>query len=247
LLAFRQADTDGARRLNEEALIVSRVAGDRRGEVDAIVGLARVALRNGESARVCALAEESLALARTLPDQYAIATPLHLLAAGTRQAGDVARARVLYSESLALNRRRCDSPFVAMELMNTAFLELHAGNPRQAVANLREVLAISQSENIPDFVPICLIGFAGVAAVSGAAPRAATLLGALHTALARSASVLDPDDQQEHDWCLDLAQGAMEANAFAAAWSAGQLLSAEQALAAALNGAGGPEPSRDQA
>lgn len=244
LLAFRHGDTEDSRRLNEEALAVARAADDRRGEVDALVGLARVALRDGEIARVCALAEQSLALARILPDRNAIATPLHLLAAGTRQAGDVARARTLYGESLALSRQRGDTSFVAMELMNTAFLELRAGEPRQAAINLREALAISRREGLGHFVPVCLIGLADVAAVDGAAPRAATLLGAAQGTLARSAAVLDPDDQQEFDWCLDLVRGAVEADAFAAAWAAGQALSAEQAAVVAFGDAGAWEPDR---
>src|SRR5437870_7416499 len=99
VLAFRageQAESEGR---NEQALEVARAVGDREAEALALVGLSRVAFRDGDYEHVQALAEEARGLVREL-DADADVPPLHLLAAGTRLGGDYNAAFELYNESL---------------------------------------------------------------------------------------------------------------------------------------------------
>src|SRR5205807_375291 len=78
--------------------------GEEEAEALALVGLSRVAFRDGDYGRVRSLAAEARNLTRDL-DPAAGTMPLHMLAAGTRLAGDLDEAANLYTESLELNRR----------------------------------------------------------------------------------------------------------------------------------------------
>src|SRR5260370_41027196 len=86
LLAFRAGAQAESQQRNEAALEIARSLGDREVEAKALVGLSRVALRNGDYPRVRALAFEARELTRDL-DAEAGAPPLPLLAAGARLAG----------------------------------------------------------------------------------------------------------------------------------------------------------------
>lgn len=86
-LAFRAGAQTESRDRNEAALEAARAVGDREAEALALVGLSRVAFRDGDYARVRLLAAEARELTRDL-DAAAGAAPLHMLA-----AGDAARRR----------------------------------------------------------------------------------------------------------------------------------------------------------
>lgn len=68
VFAFRQGDQEGSRTRNEEALAVAQAVSDPRGECDALTGLARVSLRDGDYDRVVELAEQARERARAAGD-----------------------------------------------------------------------------------------------------------------------------------------------------------------------------------
>jgi hypothetical protein len=200
--AFRAGDQERSRTRNDEALAVARVAADLRGECDALTGLARVALRDGDYGLVAELAGEARQRARSAGDLAAETAPLHLLAAGTRLAGDYLRARELYTESLELNRALGHPGWVAMELHNLGWVELHLGDLEAAEARFRERDAAEGGED--SYASAWReLNWAAVAAGRGESEEARARFDAGRAALSALGVALDPDDQAEVDWLDD--------------------------------------------
>ena len=198
LLAFRAGAMIDSQDRNDAALRAARTVGDREAEALALVGLSRVAFRNGDYASVRSLAAEARDLTRTL-DAAAGAAPLHLLAAGTRLAGDYDEATGLYAESLELNRRLGDSRGVAMELHNIGHVELHRGNVDAAERCFADCADVRNHDD-PYEVAMTHLNHAALAFSRGDRERAAELLRRTQSALDGAGIVLDPDDAFEVEW-----------------------------------------------
>jgi tetratricopeptide (TPR) repeat protein len=201
LLAFRQGAQDESRTRNEAALEVARAVGDREAEALALVGLSRIAFRDGDYDRVRSLASEARELTSDL-EPAAGAAPLHLLAAGTRLAGDHDEAVRLYTESLELNRRLGDRRVVAMELHNLGHVELHRGNVDAAERYFAEADELRNRAD-PYERAMEALNQAAVSWRRGDADRAGELLDDVGATLAEAGITLDPDDAFEVGWLRD--------------------------------------------
>lgn len=200
-LAFRAGAQTESRDRNEAALEAARAVGDREAEALALVGLSRVAFRDGNYARVRLLAAEARELTRDL-DAAAGAAPLHMLAAGTRLAGDHDEAVELYTESLELNRRLGDSRMVGMELHNIGHVELHRGNVEAAERCFAECADVRNHDD-PYEAAMTHLNHAALAFARGDRERAAELLRRTQSTLDGAGIVLDPDDAFEVEWLHD--------------------------------------------
>ncbi|MCA1680078.1 MAG: hypothetical protein LC790_15855 [Actinobacteria bacterium] len=200
-LAFRAGAQTESRDRNEAALEAARAVGDREAEALALVGLSRVAFRDGDYARVRLLAAEARELTRDL-DAAAGAAPLHMLAAGTRLAGDHDEAVELYTESLELNRRLGDSRMVGMELHNIGHVELHRGNVEAAERCFAECADVRNHDD-PYEAAMTHLNHAALAFARGDRERAAELLRRTQSTLDGAGIVLDPDDAFEVEWLHD--------------------------------------------
>jgi tetratricopeptide (TPR) repeat protein len=198
LLAFRQGAQAESQARNQAALQVARAVGDREAEALALVGLSRVAFRDGDYPRVQSLAAQARELTGEL-DAAAGVAPLHMLAAGTRLAGDLDRAALLYTESLELNRRLGDRRMVGVELHNLGHLELHRGNLEAAERCFSEVAGLRDPHD-PYMAGMAQLNQAALAVARGGQQRAAELLGRAQATLEGAGIVLDPDDAFEVDW-----------------------------------------------
>ena len=198
LLAFRQGEQDESRRRNEEALEAARAVGDRDAEALALVGLSRVAFRDGDNGRVRSLALHARELVRDLEPASQVA-PLHLLAAGTRLSGELDAAVALYEESLDLNRALGDERMVAVELHNIGHVELHRGNVEEARRRFAECAELRASDD-PYDVAMRHLNDAALAYAAGERRRALELLGTAQSTLDDAGIALDPDDAFEVDW-----------------------------------------------
>lgn len=235
LLAFVRGENQRSRQLNEESLRVARVAGDRLTEVDAHVGLARVALRDGDYAQVRTHCEDGLAIARELGKRDAEALPLHLLAAATRLEGDYEGARRLYQQTLALNEERGDQRAIVMERINLGAVEALAGDAQSAKSHLLQALRSVRELDVRRYIPSCLVGLANVAVATGDPSRAAFLLGATDAELDATGTTLDPDDQSMYDMATHRAQAEMPAEMFDESRAAGRALPLDEAIDQALS------------
>jgi tetratricopeptide (TPR) repeat protein len=200
LEAFRRGDNERSRELNERSLEIARREGDANGIVDALIGLARAALRDGDLDRVHALAAEAREVA---PDEAALALPLHLDAEATRMGGDLAGARKLYEQSIDLSRRLGDSRMLAVEQANLSWVEINEGRLDEAEALLNASLdAVGDALYIRAFD---WIGLARVAALRGDSDRARELIADADRLLSEAGVVLDPADEPEYRRTVELA------------------------------------------
>ena len=196
VLAFRTGDRAGSLDRNNAALVLARELGDPDVEALAMVGLCRIALRDGDYARVCKLAGQALELVADRPEQARL-MPLHLLAAGTRLGGDYGSALALYKESLDLSRRLNDRRMVANELHNLGHVYLHlrrAGDAEHVFAE--RVRGITGDEDaygsaMTTFDQACL------AYARGDHEKASGLLVDATGELSAAGIALDPDDAFE--------------------------------------------------
>lgn len=200
-LAFRAGAQSESQHRNEAALEAAHAVGDREAQALALVGLSRVAFRDGDYARVRVLATEARELARDL-DAAAGAAPLHMLAAGTRLAGDYEEAIELYTESLELNRRLGNSRLVGMELHNIGHVELHRGNVDAAERCFAECAEVRNPDDLYESA-MTHLNNAALAFVRDDRERAAELLGRAQSQLDGAGIVLDPDDAFEVEWLHD--------------------------------------------
>jgi tetratricopeptide (TPR) repeat protein len=201
LLAFRAGAQADSQERNEAALEAARAVNDREAESLALVGLSRVAFREGDYERVRLLAAEARELTRDL-DASAGVMPLHMLAAGTRLTGDHDGAVELYSESVELNRSLGDSVMVALEFHNIGHVELHRGNVDAAEGCFAECAKVRSADN-PYDAAMTHLNHAALAYARGDRESTAELLGRTQSTLADADIVLDPDDDFDVKWLRD--------------------------------------------
>jgi tetratricopeptide (TPR) repeat protein len=196
LFLFRAGDQQASLARNEEALVVARAAGDRETEALALVGLSRVAFRDGRNDEVVRLAGEARRLAADA-GPAALAAPIHMEAAGTRLLGDHDRAVELYRESLALARERDDPRAVAMEQHNLGHVELHRGNVDAAAELFAARLAYAAGSFDPYESAMAALNAAALAAARGEDAAARAAYEETTRLLDENGIVLDPDDAFE--------------------------------------------------
>jgi tetratricopeptide (TPR) repeat protein len=206
IFAFRLGDQERSTALNEEALALARELGDVQGECEALTGLARAALRDGDYNRVVELAAGARVLAQRADDRAAEAAPLHLHAAGVRLGGDYEGARRLYLESLELNAELGNGPWQAMELHNLGWVELHRGDRDAAAARFaeREARGVGDDAYGEAWQEL---NRAALAVARGERDEARALFEAGTAKLSALGAVLDPDDRFEYDWLREQLAG----------------------------------------
>lgn len=196
--AFRAGDRARSLALNEEALTLARELSDPELEALAMVGLSRVALRDGDYARVRKLASDALDLVSEKSGDAQL-MPLHLLAAGTRLDGDYDEALELYTESLELSRRLRDDRMVAVELHNLGHVYMHLGRVDEADKAFADRLRVGPQADAYNEAMTDL-NSATIAAARGDFQRASRLLDDATATLRGAGVVLDPDDAFEVEW-----------------------------------------------
>jgi len=192
LFAFRSGDRGRSRERNSVALTFARTTNDARGECDALTGLARIALRDGDYGKVVALASQARARALAAGDQEAEASPLHLQAAGVRLQGQFQAARELYTESLDLNHALGNSAFIRSEQHNLGWVELHLGNIDAAERRFRERDAHAGADAYGDAWSD--VNWSAVASARGEWEEAKRRFALGMQALESLGITLDPDD-----------------------------------------------------
>jgi tetratricopeptide (TPR) repeat protein len=200
-VAFRAGAQGESQARNEAALQAARAVGARDAEALALVGLSRVAFRDGDYQRVRSLAAEARELAGDL-DAATGAAPLHMLAAGTRLAGEYDEAVKLYNESLELAHRTGDSRGVGMELHNIGHIELHRGNIDAAERCFAERAEVCNNDD-PYEAAMTHLNHSALAFARGDREGAAELLQRTQSTLDGVGIVLDPDDAFEVSWLRD--------------------------------------------
>jgi predicted ATPase len=238
-----------ARGCYEEALALSREAGDELGIAEALDNLGTIASVEGDLDRATSLREEALALRRSSGDRRGIAVSLINLGTVAYQEGDADRASALFTEARDLSRAAGDQWLLATALGNlggalSLQARLASGEElpslqdtteveTQAAMLLREALALWRDLGDREGILDCLLSLATIAARTDGV-RAARLLGAAEALAAATGHQLAPIDPDQHDRLVASARTGLGAEAFDAARREGARLSLAEAIAAAL-------------
>jgi tetratricopeptide (TPR) repeat protein len=229
-LAAIHGDADAARPLYEEALQRSRELGHKVGTAWALDVLAELAILRGDLEAARRSYQECLAIARDVEHKMLIFGGLIGLGKLDRARGAWSEARARYQKCLVV-AQQLGKAFTADALRllgSTAYAEGDGESARAYFHALWQVLPLRGA------AASCLEELAGVASAQCLPERAARLLGAVEGCRKASGATSPCFDCSEHERRVAAARGALGEEAFAAAWTAGQAMSAEQALAYAL-------------
>jgi non-specific serine/threonine protein kinase len=196
--------------------------------------LAETVVQRGEPARAAALVRESLALTRKRGDAWGEAWSLDVLGVAAYGLGDLAGARLIFEEVVQLARRLEDPRFLAVTLANAGWVAVALRDGTHAAARYLEQVPLARAVGDPYVLAWGLDGVAAVAIHRNLAAPAARLLGAA-VAIRDGAGIAVPGvvvaRREEY---VARARARLGEEAFAAAWRAGQALSAADAVAEAL-------------
>lgn len=234
LLAFTRGENEASRELNAESLLIGRQYQDREVTINALVGLARTALRDADQPAIKTWCTEALDLGRAAGRPALLVWPLHIMAAGLQLAGETAEARRLYEESLVLNRELGNTMLVTIETINLGLLDVLEGALTSSEMRLREGLLTARERGLSRLYPVALVGLGGVAARRGDVRRAGSFIGSAERMLEASGQVLDPPDA----WVLEHISAAVGREGWAVfneARDAAQTPSVEGAIELALS------------
>jgi tetratricopeptide (TPR) repeat protein len=226
---------EAARPLYDESLAIRREWGDRHGIAEILYSLGLAVGGRGDYHTARSLHEEALALRRELGDDWRAGWSLLALGHLSRIEGDLVTARSCYETSMALWHEFGDRYGLYHTHANLGRLNRLEGDYAAARSHYRQALLLVRDEAFAGgHLPLVLGCIAGLAAAEGDGARAARLFGAaetLYTALHRAVA---PVDRPEYERDLAAARSLLDPSAFAAAWAAGQALSAEESAAYAL-------------
>ena len=171
----------------EAGLALARTLGETAATADVQHWLANVRRDQGAYAQAEVLYQESLLLHQELGDQLGSAWVYHSWGEMALLQGDYARALALEQASVPLFHVIGQQMGIAISLVNQGFVAHQQGDDAQAVELYQESLRHAQTAEGGWVVPVCLIGYAGVASAreqdstagTAGAARAARLLGAV--------------------------------------------------------------------
>jgi len=234
-LSWRQGDFQDAKQLFEESLVTWRIAGDKEGEANSLHGLARAALNLEDYVSAQTACEESLEIQRQLHNKQGIATAINTLGEVARSLQDFEQAEKYYTQSLAIFREIGDTAASVSVLHNLAYTALNQGDEKQAGAFFLEAMTIARDLKDQLGIFSMLGGLACVASAMGLAERAVQLFGAAEVVGKDGGYAGDRVDQDEVNRQLAAAQSTLDKKTFNAAWTRGQNMSSEEAIACALS------------
>jgi tetratricopeptide (TPR) repeat protein len=229
----RRGDYERATELFEEALVLSREAGDRWGVSFTLNALGNVSSMQGDYERATELYEECLALLKELGDVAHSAIVLTNLGGIALDRGDHERATELSEKAVVLFRVQRHPKGLEGALGIQGWAALMRENYEKARTFLVESLALCAELGDKLGTIDSLEGLASLAAALEDDARAARLWGALDTALQVIGTPLTPDDLTQS--YLDAASSRLGEEAWEAAFAEGKGMTLEQAVEYALS------------
>jgi tetratricopeptide (TPR) repeat protein len=230
-ITINQGDLDAAQAYLEESLSITQELKNKIGFVEALGDLGLVAYLQGDYPTAQSRLEDSLVRFREANLLPGTVSALNRLGDLARCQGDYEKADGLYAEGLSLYREMGDLDEIPSMLHNLGYTALQRGDHAQAMALFKEALSIQYTMGNRAGIAECLMGIASVLSTQGKAEAGARLLGAAEAMRESVGASLWPANRMEYDRILTRLKSSLEEAAFAAAWSAGQALTTEQAIA----------------
>ena len=242
-VADKQGAYVQAEDLYEQSLALRKTLDDAWGIARALANLGQVAIHQADLERARPLLVESLALVRGVGDEWSIAQVLQYLGEIAYYQREFNQAEIFLQESLSLNRTVGEHWGVAAALNALGRLALAVGDAERAQACYGESIALSRPSGARYNIAYGLEGLAEVALRRGWAHRAARIFraaAALRDAAALPVAPIERPAYQSLEAALRDALGDADLER---AWTEGQALTLEQAIAEAL--APCPDQQRD--
>ena len=235
LLTVSRGDYLPARELFEESLAAHRRSGRREQAIRSTHFLALTMIYQGEHATAQPLLEQGLAEARAIGYQQWAAAMLGLLGLIAMALGEYAAARSRWQESLRLFEGARDWVELSAVQNYLASLDAREGNVAAARAGYAASLRLSRPARFIFRITTSLDGLAILAAGQGQMERALRVAGA-SAALRQHAGYQAPaPERSELEQAVEAARRTLGDAAAAAAWTAGQALTLDQAVDEALD------------
>jgi adenylate cyclase len=240
-LLYVEGDLAEAYALHVESLALRRAMGDKHGIANSLANIAVVAAEQGDYAAARAWHEESLALSRELGDKRGIAIALDNLGEVTAAQGDYATARALHEESLALQEEMGNRLGIVSTLFYLGWLAAEQQDGALAQAHFQNSLALACDIGEKRYTAYSLAGIGVVAMLAAGASalpagavharRAVRLLATAERQLAALNAKMERYVRLQRDRTLAAARAALGAEEFDAAWTEGERLTPEEAVA----------------
>jgi tetratricopeptide (TPR) repeat protein len=177
-------------------------------------------------------------LRREIDDKPGIAAALSNLGLLAASRGDYGTARTFHWESLALAQKLGRTISVAISLINLGFVAHHQQQYGEARALYAQSLTLFEELGDKINSLACLAGLASTLVLAPERAddpvRGAQLLGAVAALSATLHAPLPPYWRPLYDPAVAAVQATLGDTAFRQAWAAGQTMTLEQALAAAI-------------
>jgi len=231
VMAVNSGDAETTKLRAEEALALHRELGEDWGTAYSLFMLGHVA---GDVPSAQQLYEESLRLFRELGDEHSELLATRNLAWTYEELGDRERARAVHEENLRRARTTQNGRIEASALGSLAMIATDDGRVEEAAALLRESLRIHRDLGDVLDTAVDLCRFASVLAVQGRAGTAARLLSSFEAlgddieGRRRAVAAMNAET-------LAIIRTQLEEAAFAEAWEQGRELTADDAVALALD------------
>lgn len=235
VLAIWRGDPAASVLLNAEAMEICQALGDRAAQPWLMVsqGIAAANLRDDE--RAIDYWEQGAVLAREVGDRVNAARSLANIGALLVAPRDFERRQRLLEEALELARAAGHPATIHLCLTGLVTLAFDRGDYRQAAIGLQETLRVSATSGWQWQLAEQLEWIARLAQVTGQSEPAAQLLGAHEALRERAGMPLWSADRAQYDQIVSAVRAAMGEDMYAAAWTAGQTMALEEAIAAAMD------------
>jgi tetratricopeptide (TPR) repeat protein len=225
--------------LLEESLALSREVGSLRGMGLSLFCLGAAWRGRGDLERATQLLQEALTTFRETGEQTLIASVLTHLGYTFLFQGDLERAKATSEEAAAMFRKPKQLSYLADTFNNLGWVALLRGDSERARALYTESVRLRVDTGDRLGAPEDLEGLACVAAARGEAERAARLFGASEALPEAMGAPLQPGERALQEPYLAAARSQLEEAAWQEAWAEGRAMTLEEAIAYALEEAGG--------
>ena len=233
-LAEVTGDVTARRKRAEEAVALNRAIRDPQGTADSMWRLGSAVGEDGDWAGARPLMEEVVGLFRELGDEHSLLGATRGLAWTHENLGDLERCRELHEENLSRARALGNRLFEAITLGALAMNRVFAGRPQEALSLLKESFPFYR--DLGDMLGIMdnLCRTARALASLGR-PDPAVQLVACVSALWKEIGAHPTWVARMNDETLSSARTQLDDEAFAEAWEQGGKLTADEAVALALD------------
>ncbi len=233
-MALMLNDYNGARVRLGESVTLCREAEDNHSLGLALFLLGMLHTYAGDLATGKRLSEEARALSRTHGSQVILGYCLVMLGLHAAMEGDEALAETLFLESITLGRALRNKPHIGIALVRLGDLRQNQGRHEEAWSAYAECLTYSRGGESVLTLARCLHGLAGLWAVRGDWPRTVRLLSATGALFARMGASMPSFEAAVYERNIAAARVAVAEDVFRNAWSMGQSMPHDIAVADVL-------------